>query len=178
MCHILYEGGILLSQTWCWNIVNVINILSVNLLYKSKLSSLSLIMFGFAIFCHQNIDKKVERNMLMKWNRLLKYDPIWFANLIFSVRNHILQLSWLYITFKTFFRTFFDDLLTGVCALCVCVCVYVCVCYFSICKKPFKWRMWSFVFEVLFCSRKSGLKLTVLKVIVTSRFIIRLNQNS
>ncbi len=35
-------------------------------LYKSKLSSFSLITFGFAIFWHQNIGEKVVHKMLMK----------------------------------------------------------------------------------------------------------------
>ncbi len=46
--------------------VNFINILLARFLYKSILSSFSLIMFGFAIFRHQNIGKKVAHKMLTK----------------------------------------------------------------------------------------------------------------
>jgi len=55
--------------------VNFINTLCAHFSYKSKVSSFSLIMFGFAIFWHQNIGKKVPCKMLMKltpgrWKRL------------------------------------------------------------------------------------------------------------
>jgi len=46
--------------------VNFINILLANFLYKSELSSFSLITFGFAIFWRQNISEKVAHKMLMK----------------------------------------------------------------------------------------------------------------
>jgi hypothetical protein len=46
--------------------VNFINILRSCFMYKSELSSFSLVMFGFEIFWRQNIGKKVTRKMLMK----------------------------------------------------------------------------------------------------------------
>ncbi len=46
--------------------VNFINILRARFSYENELNSFSLIMFDFAIFLRQNIDKKVARKMLMK----------------------------------------------------------------------------------------------------------------
>jgi len=46
--------------------VNVINILGRRFSNESKLSSFSLITFGFAIFWRQNIGKKCANKMLMK----------------------------------------------------------------------------------------------------------------
>jgi len=46
--------------------VNFINILSARFLYKSELSSFSLITFGFEIFWRQNIGKNITHKMLTK----------------------------------------------------------------------------------------------------------------
>jgi len=46
--------------------VNFIHILCTSFMYESKLSSFSLITFGFAIFWCQKIGKKVAHKMLMK----------------------------------------------------------------------------------------------------------------
>jgi len=55
----------------CCSGVNFNNILHAGFLYGSKLSSFSLITFGFAIFWRQNISKKVERKLLMKLTPIL-----------------------------------------------------------------------------------------------------------
>ncbi len=47
--------------------VNFINNVRMRFWYKSKLSSFSLITFGFGIYWGQIISKKVERKMLMKF---------------------------------------------------------------------------------------------------------------
>jgi len=46
--------------------VNFINLLRTHFLYESKLSSFSLITFGFAIFWHQTFGEKVAPKMLMQ----------------------------------------------------------------------------------------------------------------
>jgi len=47
-------------------VVYFINILRAHFSYESKLSSFSLITFGFAIFWCQNIGEKVVHKLLMK----------------------------------------------------------------------------------------------------------------
>jgi len=57
-------------------VVNLINILRAHFSYKSKLSSFSLITFGFAISWCQNSGKKVACKMLMK----LTHGGLYFQN--------------------------------------------------------------------------------------------------
>jgi len=68
-CHnvkVFSQGPLNLTLAFLPEGGKFINILHKRFSYQSKLSSFSLIMFGFEILWCQNIGKKVARKMLMK----------------------------------------------------------------------------------------------------------------
>jgi len=73
-----------LKTTFLTTGVNFINILCTRFLCESKLSSFYLITFGFAIFWHQNIGKKVLSKMLMKLT-----PGVNFTNILWAALAHI-----------------------------------------------------------------------------------------
>jgi hypothetical protein len=85
--RIVVSGGVsgqvfLISSAFYWRVF----------LYEGKLSSFSQILFGFAIFWHQNISEKVASKKLMKLTPGLNFINVLHTAFMFivpkSVKRH------------------------------------------------------------------------------------------